>query len=72
MVAYVLVLILALGIPFLLYCLWQFARELKPHKSTASAPFISSRWGAVRATPARRVRSQARVAQLRNEGRAAS
>jgi hypothetical protein len=72
MVADMLGLILALGIPFLLYCLWQFARELQPRKSTAGAPVISSRWSTVRATPARRVRSRASVAQLRNEGRVAS
>jgi len=72
MVAYVLVLILALGIPFLLYCLWQFARELKPRKSTVGSPFISSRWDAVRAAPARPLRSHPRIVQLRNESRAAS
>jgi len=34
MTAYFLVAILLVGIPFLLYCLWNFARELKPHRSS--------------------------------------
>ena len=34
MTTYLLALILALGIPFLLYCLWNFGRELRPRTST--------------------------------------
>jgi hypothetical protein len=33
MTAYFLVAILLVGIPFLLYCLWNFGRELRPRKS---------------------------------------
>jgi hypothetical protein len=33
MAPYVLALILLLGISFLIYCLWHFARELKPPKA---------------------------------------
>jgi hypothetical protein len=32
MAPYVFALILLLGIPFLLYCLWNFAREAKPRR----------------------------------------
>jgi len=71
-VAYVFVLILALGVSFLLYCLWHFARELKPRKSTAGAIFISSRWGTVPAMRTSRLKSQPPVVQLRNQGRTAS
>jgi hypothetical protein len=72
MVAYVLALILALGIPFLLYCLWHFARELKPRKSPAGALFISSRRGTVPAIRTSRLKGQPPVVQLRNQGRTAS
>jgi hypothetical protein len=71
-VEYLLVLILALGVPFLLYCLWNFARELKPRKSTAGAPFISSRWGTVPAIRTLRLKSRPPVVQLRDQGRTAS
>lgn len=72
MTAYLLVLILVVGIPFLLYCLWNFARELKPHRSSA---LVSSRvvnpdrlWS----IPATRMRYGPPTVSLRNEGRAAS
>lgn len=42
MITYALGLILAVGIPFLLYCLWNFSRELRPRKSTAV--LSSSSW----------------------------
>jgi hypothetical protein len=32
MIAYFLAAILLVGILFLLYCLWNFGRELKPHR----------------------------------------
>ena len=35
MTAYSLLIILAVGIPFLLYCLWNFSRELRPRTSNA-------------------------------------
>lgn len=35
MAPYALALILLLGIPFLLYCLWNFAREVKPRRKRA-------------------------------------
>ena len=38
MTAYLLVLILALGIPFLLVCLWNFSRELTPRTSNVAPP----------------------------------
>jgi hypothetical protein len=72
MTAYLLILILAVAIPFLLYCLWNFARELRPHRSAA---LVSSRvtgpnrlWS----IPATRMRDRPRIVSLRNESRAAS
>jgi len=39
MAVYVLAGILSVGIPFLLYCLWNFSRELKPRNA---GPFFST------------------------------
>jgi hypothetical protein len=72
MVRYLLAMILAVGIPFLLYCLWNFVRELRPHTSSAVLPSSSSRRVALSAVSTSRFRSQPRVVQLREEGRAAS
>ena len=73
MTGYWLVFILALGIPFLLYCLWNFARDLKPHRSAAP---LSSLWSTstnpTRAIPPSRVRNVPRIVSLRDESRAAS
>jgi len=35
MTIYVFALILTVGVPFLLYCLWNFGRELRPRRSSA-------------------------------------
>ena len=35
MTVYVLAFILIVGVPFLLYCLWNFGRELRPRRSSA-------------------------------------
>ncbi len=45
MTTYLLALILAVGIPFLLYCLWNFGRELRPRTSRAvlSSQFVAPR-----------------------------
>jgi hypothetical protein len=71
MIAYLLALILAAGIPFLLYCLWNFARELRPRTSSAVLSSSSSRRVAVSAIPMSRFKSQPHL-QLRDEGHAAS
>ena len=71
MTTYLLALILALGIPFLLYCLWNFGRELRPRTSRAALSPNSSRI-ALSAAPMSRFRSQPHIVQLRDEGRAAS
>jgi hypothetical protein len=42
MMQYLLAAILLMGIPFLLYCLWNFARELRPYGSRAVVSPISS------------------------------
>ena len=72
MTAYFLILILTVGIPFLLYCLWNFARELRPH---GSAALVSSRVTAPNrlwSIPATHMRDRPRIVSLRNESRAAS
>lgn len=51
MAPYALALILLLGIPFLLYCLWNFERELKPRKTRVFAHSSLPAWGSVRAIP---------------------
>jgi hypothetical protein len=71
MVAYVLALILAFGIPFLLYCLWNFSRELRPRRS-ASVLSSSSHPVALSAMPMSRFRSQPHTVQLRHQARTAS
>ena len=72
MTTYLLVLILALGIPFLLYCLWNFGRELRPHTSRAALSSRSSLRVALSSAPMSRFRSQPHMVQLGDEGRAAS
>ena len=72
MTAYLLALILALGIPFLLYCLWNFGRELRPRTSRAVLSSSSSRRVALSVIPMSRFRSQPHSVQLRDEGRAVS
>ena len=72
MTAYLLVLILAVGIPFLLYCLWNFARELRPHRSAALVSSRVTNPNAIWTVPATHVRNRPRIVSLRNEGRAAS
>jgi hypothetical protein len=57
MAAYVLAAVLLVGIPFLLYCLWNFSREIKPRKADA----FFSPWptlGSVPANPVSRFRRQ--------------
>jgi hypothetical protein len=41
MIQYFLAAILVLGIPFLLYCLWKFVRELKPNGSRVVVSHLS-------------------------------
>jgi hypothetical protein len=71
MTAYLLAVIMAVGIPFLLYCLWNFARELRPRTSSGVLSSSSSPRVAVSAIPMSRFRSQPHIVQLRDEGRAA-
>jgi hypothetical protein len=72
MTAYLLLVILAVGIPFLLYCLWNFSRELRPRTSSAVLPSHSSHWVALSEIPLSRFRSQPNAVQLRHQSRAAS
>jgi hypothetical protein len=72
MTAYLLVLILAVGIPFLLYCLWNFARELRPHRSAAPVSSRVTIPSTIWTIPATHIRNRPRIVSLRNEGHAAS
>jgi len=72
MTVYSLILILSAGIPFLLYCLWNFSRELRPRASSAVSPSHSSHRAALSATPLSGFRSQPNAVQLRHQSRAAS
>jgi hypothetical protein len=72
MISYALGLILAAGIPFLLYCLWNFSRELRPRGSASVLSSSSPRQVALSAIPMSRFRSQPHTITLRHQGRTAS
>ena len=72
MTPYLLVLILAVGIPFLLYCLWNFAQELRPHRSAAVVSSREMSHNTLWTISATQVRNRPRIVSLRDEGRAAS
>jgi len=72
MAAYLLLVILAVGIPFLLYCFWNFSRELRPRTSSAVLSSRASHRVALNAMPMSRFRSQPQTIQLRQQGRTAS
>jgi dolichyl-phosphate-mannose--protein O-mannosyl transferase len=72
MTTYFFILILAAGIPFLLYCLWNFSRELRPRRSSAVLPSHSSHRLAISAIQKSRFGSQPNAVQLRHQGRMAS
>jgi hypothetical protein len=44
---------LVVGIPFLLYCLWNFSREIKPRKASAFFSAVPT-LGSIQATPVSR------------------
>jgi hypothetical protein len=67
MAPYALALILLLGIPFLLYCLWNFARELKPRKSRVFAHSSLPAWGSVPAMPMSRPSRQIALFKSRSK-----
>ena len=71
MIQYFLATILLLGIPFLLYCLWSFARELKPRSSSV---VVSSRSGVTRtrAVAITNFRTQPQVVRLQEQSRSVS
>jgi hypothetical protein len=72
MAAYLLVMILVVGVPFLLYCLWNFSGELRPRRSASCLSSSSPRQVALNAMPMSRFRSQPQTIQLRHQGRTAS
>lgn len=71
MIAYFLGAILLMGIPFLIYCLWNFARELKPHRSSAALS-ASSNAARSQAIPISSFRTQTHLIHLREQSRSAS
>jgi hypothetical protein len=54
---YILAVILVLGIPFLLYCLWNFSREIKPRRAPVFFSTVPT-WGSIEAMPAPGPRTQ--------------
>jgi hypothetical protein len=72
MLPYLLSLILVVGVLFLLYCLWNFGRELRPRRSTSAFSIASARRTRPAAIPVARFRTRAQIAQLGEHSRAAS
>ena len=72
MTTYVLFLILILGIPFLLYCLWNFGRALRPRRSHAVFSSGSRRSSPFGTVPVPRFPRRPHIVQVRGEGRMAS
>lgn len=69
MARYALALIALLGTPFLVYCLWNFGRELMPRTSYAIWPSHSSHGVTLSHIPLSRHRSQRHALRLRNQNR---
>ena len=69
MIQYFLTAILLVGIPFLLYCLWSFGRELNPHRSSVA---VSSRAARSRAVPVSSFRTKLQVVHFQAQSRSAS
>jgi hypothetical protein len=72
MTTYALILILIVGIPFLLYCLWNFGCELRPRRSHAVFSSGSRRPSPLGAVPLSQLRGRPHMVQVRGEGRMAS
>jgi len=71
MIQYFLAAILLVGIPFLLYCLWNFARELKPYRSSVVV-LPSSSAVPFRAVPISSFKTEPRAIRLQHPSRSAS
>ena len=69
MIQYFLAAILLVGIPFLLYCLWSFGRELNPHRYGVA---VSSRAARSRAVPVASFRTKPPVVRFQAQSRSAS
>jgi hypothetical protein len=72
MTTYLFILILAAGIPFLLYCLWKFSRELRLRTSRAVLSSRASHRVALSAIPPSRFRGQAPALQSRHQSHTAA
>ena len=72
MTVYVLAFILIVGVPFLLYCLWNLGRELRPRRSSASLSSTSFGRKSTRPVPVSGVSHPHRIAPLLQKRRTAS
>lgn len=71
MIQYFLAAILLVGIPFLVYCLWSFGRELNPRKSTVVV-WPESRVTRSRAVPISSHRTKPQAVHFQAQSRSAS
>jgi hypothetical protein len=71
MTEYFLVGILLIGILFLLYCLWSFARDLKPHRSSSVVSTSSNR-ARSHAIQISTIRTQPKIVHLQEHSRSAT
>jgi hypothetical protein len=71
MIPYFLAAILLVGIPFLLYCLWGFSRDLNPHRSSVVVR-PGSRVARSRALPISSFRTKPQVVDFQAQSRSAS
>jgi len=71
MTVYFFVAMLLVGVPFLLYCLWNFDRELKPHRSSVVVS-TSSKSAPFRALQISTFTTQPKIIRLQEHSRSAS
>jgi len=72
MVPYVFALIPVAAVPFLLYCLWNFEREIRPHRSNRSRVVLSSTPPPRNTLRAIQRSGDPRILQLQDERRSVS
>jgi len=72
MTVYVLAFILIVSVPFFLYCLWNFERELRPRRSSASLSSTSFGRKLIRPMPVSGIFHPHRIAPLLQKRRTAS
>jgi hypothetical protein len=70
MTAYVLALVGCAAVAFLLYCLWNFAQDMKPRRSGVELPSSLPRRTDLRVMPLSRLKSPTYGGELGHERRA--